>query len=224
VWYVGGISRASSCGREKYEGETMARIFLKILTLILLIVFVVWGDRVCASERRGAFALGVGAGLGVGKHLEVDGGSDVSFINVASVRARAFWIIGVDYEFNLGRDRQLSGYHEYRELNYHAKMRLSTLLYSFSFANTAFYLRGGVGAAKLGELFSLDAPGASYHGGFGIEFDLDEHVMFDVSFTLVLPGVHSLTERAVIDLEVPKLFNLFSLRNHELVLRLMLFL
>lgn len=200
------------------------KIILNILALLLVLLLVVFGDRAFSDDRRRPFTVGVGAGLGLGKHLEVDGGSDTSFINVAVARARAFWIVGLDYEFNLGRDRELTGYHEFRELNYHAKMRLSILLYSFSFANSAFYLKGGVGAAKLDQLLSLDSPGASYHGGFGVEFDVDRHMVFDLSFTVVLPGVGSLIERSVIDMEVPNTIDLISLRNHELVARLIIFL
>lgn len=200
------------------------KIIINILVMLLVLLFVVWGDRAFSDDRRRPFTIGVGAGLGVGKHLEADGGSDISFINVTVIRARFFWMLGLDYEFNLGRSRELTGDHEFRELNYHAKMRLSVLLYSFSFSNSAFYLRGGVGSAKLNELFSIEKAGASYHGGFGVELDLDMHTTFDLSFTIVLPGTQSIIERSIIDLEIPSPMSFLNFRNHELVARLMIFL
>jgi len=200
----------------------MLRIFTNILLMFLMLLLLC--GSASASDRRSPFGLGVGAGAGIGKHLNLDGSSDVSFINVAVVRARFFWIVGIDYEFDLGRSRELMGFYEFRELNYHAKMRLSAILYSFSFSNSAFYFKGGFGAAKLNELFNLDAPGASYHGGFGVEFDIDDHMTLDLSFVVVLPGVRSLIDRSLIDFEVPSLIDLISIRNHELVARLLIFL
>lgn len=200
------------------------RIFTIILVMLLVVLFSLQHGSSIASHKREPFGIGVGAGVGVGKHLNLNGGSDAMFINVAVARARIFWVIGVDYEFNLGRSRELTGFYDFRELNYHAKMRLSVVLYSFSFSNSAFYLKGGFGAARLGELFDLDTPGASYHGGFGVEFDLDRHLTLDLSLVVVLPGVRSLIDRSLIDMEAPRLVDFFSLRNHELVARLLIFL
>lgn len=193
--------------------------------MFLIPVFLFFSSVTSRNEpHRNPFGLGIGAGLGVGKHLENDGGSDVSFINVAVAQARAFWILGVDYEYNLGRSSELSGEGKPGEFNFHAKMRLSVLLYSFSFEGSAFYLKGGIGSAKLAQIFSLAAPGESYHFGIGAEINLDRHIVLDFSFLTVFPGVGSIAQRSLQLLEVPRLSSFFNLRNHEFVARFMIFL
>jgi len=190
------------------------------------------------ADGSSAVTLGVGGGVGIHKAGGPDERSETAFVNQANVRLKLLWILGVDYAYDLGRDPGLVN-PEPGELHYQAKMRATALLYPYSGERVAFYLGAGLGAANLQELFKPDSPSSSYHAGIGFEFHLAAHISIDTSFMLVAPGARSIQNAAVAKVEAalasggpeavarlerPGLDDFVSLKNHEFMVRLFLFL
>jgi hypothetical protein len=190
------------------------------------------------ADGSSVVTLGVGGGVGIHKAAGFDLPAETAFVNQASVRAKLLWIFGLDYSYDLTRDMALvnpvAG-----ELNYKAKMRATALLYPYSGEYVAFYLGAGIGGAKLADLTRIDAPTNSYHAGLGFEFHVASHFSIDTSFMILAPGARSIAETAVArvdaalanggvdavtQLEVPGFDDFVSLKNHEFMVRLFLFL
>lgn len=190
------------------------------------------------ADGDSALTLGVGGGIGIHKAAGPDEKADTAFVNQASVRLKFLWVLGVDYSYDLTRDAALQE-PTAGELHYQAKMRLTALLYPYSGEYVAFYLGAGIGGGHLQDLAKFDAPANSYHAGMGFEFHLADHFSIDMSFMLVAPGMKSIESaavarveaalasggtEAVAKLEAPGLDEFVSLKNHEFMVRLFLFL
>lgn len=190
------------------------------------------------ADGSSAVTLGVGGGVGIHKAGGPDENAATNFVNQANVRFKFLWIFGVDYALDLTRSPDLVEPPQ-GELNYRAKMRATAMLYPYSGERVAFYLGAGVGGAKLGDLMKPDSPSSSYHAGVGFEFHLASHISIDTSFMLLAPGVRSIQDaavakveaalatggpEAVMRLEKPGFDDFVSLKNHEFMVRLFLFL
>ena len=190
------------------------------------------------ADGSSAVTLGVGGGIGIHKAAGPDENASTNFVNQANVRFKFLWIFGLDYAVDLTRSPDLveppAG-----ELHYRAKMRATALLYPYSGERVAFYLGAGVGGGKLADLMKFDSASSSYHAGVGFEFHLASHISIDTSFMLVAPGVRSIQNAAVAKveaalatggpeavarLEKPGFDDFVSLKNHEFMVRLFLFL
>ncbi len=190
------------------------------------------------ADGSSPVTLGVGGGVGIHKAAGPDERSETAFVNQANVRVKLLWILGVDYAYDLTRDTDLVK-PQPGELHYKAKMRATALLYPYSGERVAFYLGAGLGGGSLAELFKPDSPTSSYHAGVGFEFHLADHISIDTSFMLVAPGARSIADAAVAKvesalatggpeavarLEKPGFDDFVSLKNHEFMVRLFLFL
>lgn len=181
---------------------------------------------------------GVGAGVGVHQADGPDAGTDAAFVNQANLRFKFLWVLGLDYAYDFSRDGKLVS-PDPDELHYQAKMRLTALLYPYNGEELAFYVGLGLGGGRLADLGSLNAPANSYHTGLGFEYHVDEHFSIDTSFMLVAPGRRSVENVAVArveaalaagdadainEIDAPGLDDFISLKNHEFMVRIFLFL
>jgi len=190
------------------------------------------------ADGSSIVTLGVGSGLGVHKASGPGEPANTAFINQANLRLKFLWILGLDYALDLGKDDGLVATAE-GDLHYRAKMRLTALVYPYSGNDLAFYIGAGIGGSKVAELVKTDAAANSYHGGLGFEFHLGPHISVDTSFMLIAPGARSVegaaTARveaalatgdagAMDQLRAPGLDDFISLKNHEFMVRVFLFL
>lgn len=190
------------------------------------------------ADGSSAVTLGVGGGIGIHKAGGLGEEELTAFVNQANVRFKFLWIFGVDYAYDLSRNADLVTPRP-GELHYQAKMRATAMLYPYSGERVAFYLGAGLGGGNLKELFKPDSASSSYHAGVGFEFHLASHISIDTSFMLVAPGARSIQNaavarveaalaaggpEAVARLEKPGFDDFVSLKNHEFMVRLFLFL
>jgi len=190
-----------------------------------------------AADGSSIFTLGVGAGVGIHKAGRPGGDAQTAFVNQANVRLKALYFLGVDYAYDLAHDPKLAAPTE--ELQFQAKMRLTALIYPYSGDHVAFYLGAGIGGTSLDELQSITSAGNSYHAGIGFEFHLASHLSIDMSFMILAPGVESVKRTAVAEvaaayaeggaeaverLEEPGIGDFLSIKNHEFMIRMFLFL
>jgi len=195
-----------------------------------------------AGDARGDgssdLTLGLGAGIGIHKAGGPDEKASTALMNQANLRLKFLQVFGIDYALDLGRDDKLVNPAD-DELHYQAKMRLTALIYPYNGEAVAFYFGAGIGGGKLAELLKTNAVANSYHAGIGFEFHLGDHLSIDTSFMLVAPGSRSVENVAVARVEAalaagdnnainklsaPGLDDFISLKNHEFMIRLFLFL
>ena len=181
------------------------------------------GADVAHADGNSDVTLGVGAGIGIHKAGGPDEKADIAFLNQANLRFKFLDVLGIDYAVDLGRNGDLVSPAD-DELHYQAKMRLSAMVYPYNGEEVAFYIAAGIGGGKLADLFTTDAAANSYHAGVGFEFHLGDHLSIDTSFLLVAPGSRSVENVAVARIEAPGLDDFLSLKNHEFMVRLFLFL
>ena len=190
------------------------------------------------AHADGSSIVTLGAGSGIGMHQEGgEGGSASAFVNQASVRLKLFYFLGLDYQYDLTHDITLSRPSE--GLQMRAKMRLSALIYPYSGDTIAFYIGAGIGGTKLAELAQLDGAGTSYQGGIGFEIHIASHLSIDLSYMMVAPGVKSIERTTVAQVtaayarggvealskyDPPHVDDFLSLKNSEIMIRLLLFL
>lgn len=182
--------------------------------------------------------LGVGAGIGIHKAGNPDEAANTAFVNQANLRFKFLYVLGLDYAYDFSRDQQLVE-PDPNDLHYAAKMRLTALLYPYNGEQIGFYVGLGLGGGKLGDLGRTDAPANSYHSGLGFEFHVSEHFSIDTSFMLVAPGRRSVENVAVArveaalaagdaeaidEIEAPGIDDFISLKNHEFMVRVFIFL
>ena len=193
---------------------------------------------VARADGSSVVTLGLGAGVGIHQVGASDlGEAATAFVNQANVRLKIGHVLGLDLSYDLGRDEALTT--PSAGLQYAAKLRSSVFLYPYSGDRLACYVGGGVGATSLAELVSFDGAGLSYHAGVGFEVHLASHVSIDLSFMLLVPGVDSIERTAVAKLEAayarggadavrrvdtPNVGDVISVQNHEIMLRLFVFL
>ncbi len=204
----------------------------------LMAMTLVTGTQVARADGDSTVTLGVGAGIGIHKAGGPDEKAETAFLNQANVRFKFLSVFGVDYSVDLGKNADLVK-PDPDALHYQAKMRLTALVYPYNGEHVAFYFGGGIGGGKLSELFKVDAAANSYHAGAGFEFHLADHLSVDIGFMLVAPGARSVENVAVArveaalnsgdsdaikKLEAPGLDDFVSLKNHEIMLRILLFL
>lgn len=191
-----------------------------------------------AARADGSSIFTLGVGGGVGMRSEVKGPKpESSLVNTATVRLKMLHFLGVDFGYDLQRDDSLVQPAE--DLQLRAKMRLTALLYPYSGESFAFYLGAGLGATRFSELKTVSADGNSYHAGVGLEVHATSHLSFDLSFMVVIPGAASIKrttvadvtatyqaggQQALLDYQVPTIDRFVSIDNHEIMLRVLLFL
>lgn len=191
------------------------------------------------ADGSSILTVGVGAGLGIHKTEHAGSQSETAFINQASVRLKLLYFLGADFSYDMSRNDDLVDV-DPTALRTQAKMRMTGLLYPYSGDTVGFYLGGGVGATRLGELFAVDQPGNSYHAGAGLEFHLNDHITIDTSFFIVMPGASSIETSRVAQVEAAlatgkadeaeriatntNVGQYISLKNHEFMVRLFIFL
>jgi len=203
---------------------------------LLCLASIYSGDAQASGSSE--ITLGVGAGIGVHKAGAPDAVADTAFVNQANLRFKFLWVLGLDYAYDFSRDARLVE-PDPDDLHYAAKMRLTALLYPYNGEEIGFYVGLGLGGGKLGDLGRTDAAANSYHSGLGFEFHVSEHFSIDTSFMLVAPGRRSVENVAVarveaalaagdaeaIDkIEAPGIDDFISLKNHEFMVRVFIFL
>lgn len=191
------------------------------------------------ADGSSILTVGVGAGLGIHKTEHAGTQSETAFVNQASVRLKLLYFLGADFSYDMSRNDDLVDV-DPTALRTQAKMRMTGLLYPYSGDTVGFYLGGGIGATRLGEVFAVDKPGNSYHAGAGLEFHLNDHVTIDTSFFIVMPGASSIESSRVAQVQAAletgradeaqriatntNVGQYISLKNHEFMVRLFLFL
>lgn len=195
------------------------------------------GAGAAQADGSSVVTLGVGGGIGIHESSAPDTKSETAFLNQANVRLKLLYFLGADFAYDLSKSADLREAEE-GKLQYKAKMRLTAMLYPYSGDTVAFYLGVGIGGTKMAELFKFDALGNSYHAGIGMEFHLATHVTIDASFFIIVPGVKSIESNTVARVEAalakggdtlskmqaPGIDDFLSLKNHEFMIRLFLFL
>ena len=208
-------------------------MILRFHSILISIVMVCMISAPAHGDGSSPITLGIGGSVGIHKEGGVDFPIETSFVNQSNVRLKMLWILGFEYSYDLMRDIRLLQPIE-GELNYRSKMRASVLFYPYSGKQISFYLGGGIGGGKFVDLIKVDAPSNSYHFGLGFEFHATKHLSFDTAFMLLVPGTHSIIDNTVSKfdiaiknqetIEMPKLGNFLSLRNHEFMIRVFIFL
>ncbi|MCC6620781.1 MAG: hypothetical protein IT385_05980 [Deltaproteobacteria bacterium] len=208
-----------------------------VRNIIIALGLVGLGGGQAAADGSSILTLGVGAGVGIHKAGRPGGDAQTAFVNQANVRLKALYFLGVDYAYDLAHDPKLTVPTD--ELQFQAKMRLTALIYPYSGDHVAFYLGAGIGGTSLDELQKITGPGNSYHAGLGFEFHLASHLSIDMSFMILAPGVESVKRTAVAEvaaayaeggaeaverLEEPGFGDFLSIKNHEFMIRMFLFL
>ena len=168
-----------------------------IATLSLIATLTLGGATSALAGSGSLLTLGVGGGVGVLHEKQPGATTESTFVNQANVRLKLLYFLGVDYGVDLSQDASLKRPSD--ELQLAAKMRLTALIYAIPTKMVSLYLGFGTGGGDLADLVSLTNERNSYHAGLGLEVHLSDHVTFDISYYMIIPGVRSV-ERHVEEL------------------------
>jgi hypothetical protein len=135
------------------------------------------------ADSDSLLTVGLGTAIGMTK-LDALPAQEVG----GELKARARVLLGLGAE--LSYTPTPAG--ETSQLVYDNRIRFSGLLYIVPTTPLGAYLKAGIGGEQLGGLFSLTAPTACYHGGAGLDLQLDEHLVLGGEVLWLVPGVASL--------------------------------
>lgn len=228
---------------------TLHPAIARALAVILGATLVAFTPTDTRAGNNSILTVGVGAGVGYRNAAGPGEVAGMEFINQATVRLKMLWVFGADLSVDLAHDPALTEA-DPNKLRYAAKMRMTALFYPIPTDVFGLYLGAGVGAGRVGELFSVTSPGNSYHAGGGVEVHVNNHFTIDASFYMIIPGYSSVRNHveqlalkiadetasdianggaaptSIDDLDLPDLTvgDYITPTNYELMIRIMLFL
>ena len=151
-----------------------------------LIAIAVFAASTAYAGSDSIATLGIGTTMGVTQQTPYGGATQATFTSELTVRARVLHIFGVEMAYSPTDRVETTD-----ELVFTGQFRASALLYIVPTNPVAFYLKGGIGAESIGDVFKIDAPSNSYHAGAGLDVHLGDHFVIGTEFLLLAPGVTS---------------------------------
>ena len=161
---------------------------MRRVSLIAILASVCFASGAHASNKS-LFTVGLGAGLGVNNSTPLFGSTATRFTTELSLKIKTLRVFGFEFAY-----APTDTVDESQALVFDSTYRISALLYIVPTYPVGFYLKGGLGAGKITELFTFDAPTTSYHAGAGLDIYVGEHVVIGLEYLLLLPGVGSVRE------------------------------
>jgi hypothetical protein len=151
-----------------------------------LIVIAIFATSTAYAGSDSIMTLGIGTSMGVTQQTPYGGTAQAAFTNDLTVRARMLHIFGVEMAYSPTDRMETTS-----ELVFTGQFRASALLYVIPTSPVALYLKAGIGAESLGDVFKIDAPSNSYHAGAGLDVQLGDHFVLGTEFLLLAPGITS---------------------------------
>jgi hypothetical protein len=125
--------------------------------------------------------------MGVSNTVQLDSAPQTSFTSELNLGVKLFHVLGVEMSFSPTDRVDMD-----QALVLDATFRLSALIYIVPTYPMNLYLKGGLGAGAIGDLFDIDGSTTSYHAGAGLAWHVDDHLVLGAEFLLLLPGVNSI--------------------------------
>lgn len=157
----------------------------KTMTLALLLGLFTASN--AAAKSDSLITLGVGTTVGVNNITPLHADTTTTFTTELSLKVKMLHFLGVEFAYS-PTDGVEEGVHD---LVFDSTFRVSGLVYIVPTYPVNLYLKGGIGAGKIEELFAIDQPTNSYHAGAGMDFHIGEHFVLGAEFLLLIPGVNS---------------------------------
>lgn len=138
-----------------------------------------------SAESKGLITVGLGTTFGVNNVKPLHTDAQAAFTTELSFKLKALHVFGLEFSYAPTDSVDTT------TLVYDSTFRVSGLLYIVPTYPVNFYLKGGIGAGKFTELFSVDGPTNSYHAGAGLDVHVGDHWVIGAEFLLLLPGIAS---------------------------------
>ena len=151
-----------------------------------LIAIAILGASTAYASSDSIVALGIGTSMGVTQQTPYGASTKATFTTDLTVRARLLHFLGFEMAYS-PTDRTENT----DALVFTGQFRASALLYVVPTDPVAFYIKGGIGAENIGDVFKIDADSNSYHAGVGLDIQLGDHFVLGTEFLLLAPGITS---------------------------------
>ena len=157
----------------------MRKLTLILFTLVLTVANTAFG------AESDLFAVGIGTSLGVSRTTAMGATTQSHFNTDISLRVKVLNALAVEYSYSPTESTHPAN------LIFDGAHRLSGLLYIVPTSPVAAYLKFGVGAGNIDDLFEIWGASTSYHGGIGLDVDVTNNLVIGAEFLLLVPGVSS---------------------------------
>ena len=135
----------------------------------------------------GLLSFGVGTAVGVNSTTPLHADASTAFTTELNLKLKALHFLAIEFAYS-----PTDSVDSKSDLVFDSTFRLSGLLYIVPTYPVNFYLKGGIGAGEISEIFSVDASTNSYHAGAGLDVHVGDHFVLGAEFLLLIPGVKSI--------------------------------
>ena len=157
---------------------------LSQLTIIILTLTVA---NPASADSDSVVSFGIGTSFAVNQITPLNSEPVTAFSNEIGIKTRFLHVLAVEFAYS-PTDRVDTE----QQLVFDSTYRFSGLLYLVPTYPVGLYLKGGLGAGEISELFDPEAETTSYHAGAGLDFHIGDHFVVGAEFLLLLPGVQSI--------------------------------
>jgi len=160
---------------------------MRKLTQFTIVALLLTVANTASADSDSILSFGIGTSFAVNQVTPLNSEPVTAFSNEIGIKSRFLHVLAVEFAYS-PTDRVDTE----EQLVFNSTYRFSGLLYIVPTYPVGLYLKGGVGAGDISELFDLEAATTSYHAGAGLDFHIGDHFVVGAEFLLLLPGVQSI--------------------------------
>lgn len=130
------------------------------------------------------FTVGLGTAMGVNRSTPLGGLPETTFTTELSLKVKALHVFGFEFSYAPTDPAESAS-----PVVFDGQFRLSALLYLVPTYPVTFYVKGGIGAGAIKDLFSIDGDTNSYHAGAGLDVHIGDNLVIGAEYLLLIPGI-----------------------------------
>jgi hypothetical protein len=135
------------------------------------------------------FTVGLGTTMGVNRSTPLGGIPETTFTSELSLKFKMLYFLGLEFAYAPTDSSESAS-----TLIFDANFRLSALIYLVPTTPVSFYLKGGLGAGNMVDLFAIDKPTTNYHAGAGFDINIGDNFVLGAEYLLLIPGMAGVRE------------------------------
>lgn len=142
-----------------------------------------------SANSDSLFTVGIGTAVGVNQTTALNAEPSAAFTTELTLKVKMLHVLGLEFSYS-----PTDSVSDDQALVFDSTFRMSGLLYIVPTYPVNFYLKGGIGAGDISDLFAIDEATNSYHVGAGMDFHIGDHFVLGAEFLLLIPGVTSIKD------------------------------
>ena len=156
-------------------------------TTIIIAALALAAPTAALADSDDLISFGVGTSVGMNNTTPLGAAAEAAFTTELNIKVKMLHFLGIEFAYSPTDSVESDA-----GLVFDSTFRISGLLYIVPTYPVNFYLKGGIGAGDISDLFAVDNATNSYHAGAGLDWHIGEHFVVGAEFLLLIPGVSSI--------------------------------